>query len=186
MSISPDALTTLPKAKDFLRIDPSIIEHDTFIETLIDSCSEQIERACRRKFKARDLVKKFKSDIPHFNLDFPMVSLSELKVDNSILVADDYLIDLELGTVEVLAEFNWAEPLIVEVNYRAGFEAIPKSLDNACQELVTYKYKLSREDRVGLDSKSIADASASFLTDGTLPTVAEVINLYRRQKVVSV
>jgi len=73
---------------------------------------------------------------------------------------------------------NWPRGARIEITYTAGFDAVPLDLEQACIELVAYRYR--ERDRIGHASKSIGGETVSFITRAMPQAVEARLAPYRK------
>jgi hypothetical protein len=160
MPLMDNALTTLEEAKAYIKeSDPSI---DATIEFLINAASAAIENYCYRKFAEASYADEEYDGTGIRNLylkNYPVQSITEIKVDDVILSATEYKVRKESGTV-VRPKSRWQEGILnLKVSYIAGYvtpeqvakdatktRTLPFDLELTCKHLVMFYYKTDIAD----------------------------------------
>lgn len=142
MPLSPNALTTLSAAKDYLKITDD--SQGEIIESLINAVSHQIERYCRRNLKERVYIDEEYDGTNSANLllgQYPVSSISSVKIDDVIIDASEYKIRKNMGSL-VRLNSNWPNGVLnIKVSYTAGYNPVPEDLELACKHMVMFYYK---------------------------------------------
>lgn len=93
MAVAANALTTLARVKAELGITDAL--KDALLEGWINDASEAIERRCGRKFQRAEVLEKLRGTGTQSLLlsRTPVVSVTSVEVDGTMLEDDDYEID---------------------------------------------------------------------------------------------
>jgi len=181
----PD-LTTLANVKEHLDIESGDTEFDQLIERLISASSRQIERYCGRPFDIRAYSESYDgnaSDILFLNYT-PIVSVTAVSIDEEALATDQYKVyDDYVRLVSRL--FTWGKQNVT-IAYSAGFydaasESPPADLEDACIQLVAFKYTMRGAE--GLSRRDVNQVSDSFAAAAIPLSVALILDRYRRARV---
>jgi uncharacterized phiE125 gp8 family phage protein len=157
------ALTSLATVKEYLNI--TVGSEDNLLERLINSCTDFIESYCGRRFKIEVYVsEKYdgNSEKKLYLKNYPIILVSELKIDNIVIALADFKIYNNEGSLYYTAGFN-KEMQNILVSYQAGYSTIPYDLEQACIKLVAGIYQ-SRGGTAatGVKSENIGDYSVSY------------------------
>lgn len=201
MALSNDALATLAAVKQYLTIAGT--ENDELIERLIEAVSARFMTNTGRLLAARDFSPE--SADPAYDPDnavlsgsghselllpqYPVVSLSSLAIDGRAVspsaAAGDggYVVDRLAGVVMLSGAAFPRGPANVAVAYRAGYETVPPDLAQAAIEQTAEAFEQSSagQGRLGQSARTLADGSVSYQVSELLPSVAAVLERYRRR-----
>jgi uncharacterized phiE125 gp8 family phage protein len=179
-------LTTLANVKEYIDIASEDTTFDSLIERLIGAASAQIESYCGREFHIQDYSETRDgnaSDIM-FPEHTPIVSVASLAIDDEEIDAADFKVyDHYIRLVERLFT---AGALNVAIEYSAGYfdaatESPPADLEDACVQLVAFKFNLRTAD--GLRQTRVNEITYSY-ADLAIPlSVAVILDRYRRPKI---
>jgi len=194
MSVDPNALTTIAKAKSFCLADASVVTEDTLWEDLVDSATKIIESICNRQFKylsggAQATITEYFSGEGKNKLFlkyYPVTSITKIYDDPDREYGADTEIDSDeyaLWADEGIVEFDGAGTIgsgvkNIKVTYKGGYTTTPFDLELVCWELVAILYKM--RDRIGVASKSFSDGSASYFENLLTPQSREVLKKYTK------
>jgi hypothetical protein len=161
--LSAYALCSLEDVKSFLGISSTDTTKDELLETIINGVSGSIEDYCQRKFLAREYTDTIRN---HWGRvltlrQYPIIEVTSLTVEGTELTEeDDYAILSSIGGIDFYSTMSiWK----IEVEYTAGYEAIPDALRLLTMEMVqaTYsKYGQNRET----ESEQVLDEAALLET----------------------
>ena len=136
-------LDTLDNVKARLGITTS--DYDSFLTSQIQLISDVIEAYCRRRFNERDWIQNFyREDLknsPSLELyHFPIISVSEVSVDDEdLVVADDLRIHKPTATIR-RTDGGMLYGDEVVVSYTAGYATIPSPILAVLDGLVLERY----------------------------------------------
>jgi uncharacterized phiE125 gp8 family phage protein len=162
MALQANALITLNQAKDYLSISLADTSQDSWVETLINSASDRIERHCLRSFKSASRQTVFDGNgnnevvLPHW----PVTAIADVRVDSErVFGTDTKLETVDFGIVDSMvlrlhATLFPSGSQNVQVNYTAGYTAVPGDLQFACLFLVEWLYRMKNDRRLGRGSVS--------------------------------
>lgn len=161
-------LTTLSSVKQWLGLTTNA--SDTVLTSLISSCSEEIEMYLNRTIESTaytELRDGNNSDV--FMLKaYPVQAVIKLVVDGisykEIPIDDFTSKGVKLDDRKIIAQ-GFIFPRgrrTVYIQYLAGYDEIPKAIEQACNELIAARFKNERGDRQGVSSKSLAGETISF------------------------
>jgi hypothetical protein len=199
MALSRDALTTLPRVKEYLSIASS--DHDQLLERLIEAVSAQFNAYCDRKLRARDYSCRSRDDAydPDNALlsgsgyaelllpQYPVIGLDALLVDGREMGpasgGGGWVLDAGAGVVSLLEGVFPRGRHNVGLVYRAGFEAPPPDLAQAAIEQTAVRFQESGagHGRLGVAARTLADGSVSYHASALLPQVKAVLDRYRNR-----
>lgn len=178
-------LTTLATVKEQLDVDSGDTTFDAVLTRLITASSRQIEAYCNRKFEVSaysELYDGNASDILFLNR-IPIVSVTSLSIDAELVEADDFKVyDDYVRLVSRL--FTWGKQNVA-VAYTAGLydsltESPPADLEDACIQLVAFKYTMRGAE--GLDRRQVNQSADSFAGVAIPLSVALILDKYRRPR----
>lgn len=66
----------------------------------------------------------------------------------------------------------------VTVSYSAGYNTIPREIEQACIDLVSFKYR--ERDRIGLASKGLAGETTAFVQTDMPENMQTILQAYKR------
>lgn len=184
----PD-LTTLANVKEYLDIESGDTKYDQLLTRLISAASRQIESYCGRFFDVRTYSETCDgnaSDIL-FLANTPLVSVASLSIDNEIIVSEQYKVYDDY--VRLTDRLFTPGEQNVSVQYSAGLydaanETPPADLEDACIQLIAFKYTVRGSE--GLSQRQVNQVSDSFAEASIPLSVALILNRYRRRKVEAV
>ena len=178
-------IITLQEIKDYLRITDTA--NDTMLTTFGGYVQGEVEAYCQRKFDLAtytdEVLHYMTSDFdaqPNPELDtyegnlkillkqYPVVSVSSFTHDTTTLTANtDYLIDLDLGEVEMVTFYSDADNDL-KIDYIAGYSDAPDELKMVILEGVKDMFKDFDAVTAGgkeVKSKSVGDFSVTYSDD---------------------
>jgi len=189
MAVNANALTTLAKAKIYLKIPVLEIAQDDVVELFINSSSEYIERECDRVFKAQAFTEIRHGRKQNILLlkQWPVNSITELRVDNdsNFILADtlvdaaDYRVGDDSNSVILLNQVFHNGYNNIKVVYNAGFTTIPSDLEHACLWLVSWYHFARNAQDIGRPRRSKGDENFETLQDAP-KDVRDCILRYKR------
>jgi len=191
-------LTTLTKCKNYLGTS-YVDTTDDFLNDLILATQVTVENYCHRHFDIT-VYKGEQHNIKHkiFPKETPIISVQNIvRLDGSIIntlpdsndmtnyrIFPGYveLLDYIYVTMGDRLKYVNSEESYVEIDYTAGFTAIPADLSLAATKLIVSEYKESREDRLGLVSHSEGAISDTYYkTENEIPiSIRGVLDRYKR------
>ncbi len=193
MAAGPNDLTTLANAKQWLNI--TVTTDDALIQRLITAFSAAIQTYLNRTIAVTAYTENRtgtgSNTIALTN--YPIQSITSLVVGQQTINASPdgyqsgyvfdermlYLIEGSLiGSNYAPGRFPKWPPLGVHVSYSAGFTTVPFDLEQACIEVVGLRYK--EKDRIGVQSKTLATETISYVLSALSQSGAAIINNYRR------
>lgn len=148
MSISNYALCEVADVKEDMNINAEDIGKDAIIEKLIEAYSPILENYLNKYVVNRSLIEKYDGDgtLTLFLNYCPVVSVTELKIDDEVISEDDYLLYKEMGKIVLDNGSIFTKDLQnVEIQYVAGYgedrTKIPQPIKQACISIVGFYMK---------------------------------------------
>jgi len=179
---------------------------DTLIGYLIEKVTALFESYCGRKFLTRvyDPDSLSEPDISQDDciLDGlenplnrkilylpqrPIITITTVKINETaytestdVYTSGWYIHNRKAGALG-LRGYDWlAGARNIKIKYTAGYATIPYDLAYACIEQVVWSFKQGKkEHKLGLTSINLAEGSIGLVTGPLLPSVKQVLNLYR-------
>ena len=159
-------LTELAKAREWIGVKTEV--DDSMLARLITAASAFIASFLSRSILSASYV-EYRDGPGGYTLsllNYPITAVSALEI-NGVAMA------LATGTVNYGYQFNDRQIVMrgykfsrgirnVKVSYTAGYAAVPLDIEQACLELVAYKYR--SRDWVGQASKNVGAETVSFVT----------------------
>lgn len=185
MPLRSNALTTVSECKAQLDIPVAETKYDAYLERLINTASQQIERYCNRKFQVENYVEIFDGGGVDQQLlsHFPVIAVDKVCVDSSRVFGDDTIIPASgfalVGNVLQRLGYTWGNyQQSVKVSYSAGFSEIPADVEDACLLLVELRYRMKQDRRLGRESQSKAGEDITFIS-GWPQEVKDILDEYK-------
>jgi hypothetical protein len=166
-------LTTLQAVRDWLGLNNE--DHDHILQRLITAESERIEKAIQRPV----LPEKRTDYITSYGGSTILLPASPIRSIDTLLI-DGVPVSVEHDDISVwrVDGRQWPRNACIQVTYTAGFETVPYDLEQACIELVAFRYR--ERERIGHQSKSIAGETVSYITQAMPDSVKRAIAPYKR------
>lgn len=168
-------LTTLAKVKNYLGITTS--DHDTLLEYLITRMSTFIRTYCGRDFDQTTYTDdkydgEYKNDGFLRLRHFPIISVTSLYDDTSReftadteIESGDYIIRNDEGIIQLLDGVFFNEDYQnIKITYVAGYSTIPEDLEQACIDLVGFKFNTRQSS--GKRSERLGRWAVTYVTLG--------------------
>lgn len=182
-------LTTLANVKEYIDIKSEDTAFDSLIERLIEASTTQIESYCGRVFQIQDYSESCDgnaSDILFLN-HTPIVSVGSLSIDDEDIDATEFKVYDDY--VRLVARLFTPGKLNVSVEYSAGYfdpqtESPPSDLEDACIQLVAFKFNLRAAD--GLAQSRVNEITYSYVDLAIPLSVAVILDKYRRLRVAAI
>jgi uncharacterized phiE125 gp8 family phage protein len=176
-------LTTIANAKAWLNVTST--SDDALITRLISAASDYIQAWLNRTIAitAYNAVRDGHGGVRMMFSNYPVISVQ------SILI-DDQAIPLATNSQSAGYQFNSTSVWLqggykftrgygnVQLNYTAGFAAVPNEVEQACIELVSLRYK--ERDRIGQVSKSIGGETVTFTQKDFTDSVETALTNYKK------
>jgi len=170
-------LTVLTNVKDYL--DLTETTKDTLLARLITAASTWIKSWTNRDFTSQSYTQTLDgNDAAGIMLDqYPVTAVSAISVDGaavdlSTVAWDGALLMLTDGSTFDLGTRN------VVVTYTAGFPAVPADIEQACIEIVAWRY--TERQRIQQSSKSMGGEVVSFQTAEAPKSTMVLLSQYKR------
>lgn len=148
MAVSIYALCEASDVKEDMNIRAEDTDKDAIIEKLIEAYSPIIESYINKYVINRSLTEKYDGDgtLTLFLNYCPIVSITELKIDDEIIIVDDYLLYEEEGKIVLDNGSVFTEGhQNIEIQYDAGYGVdrtkIPYPIKQACISMVSFYMK---------------------------------------------
>lgn len=184
-------LTTLSEVKVQLELT-SDTTYDTWLSTLISAASVFIENYCKRKFVSREYTEYYdgKGRDRIFLNHRPISAIAYIYDDcdrefgaDTLIDSDEYTYYAEEGIVRLFGETRqfftrgiFQEGVLnVKIKYTAG-ETVPADLNQACVDMVIWKFRLKNTD--GISSESIGSYSVSYSREQIPSKILSVLDMY--------
>lgn len=149
MPVATNALTTVPDAKAYLKIDQSDTSFDALIEFLINAVSTQLEGYCQRPLKAQSFTNEEFDGTGRNTLllpAFPVSAITTVTIDDVLVPAAEYKVRKNRGAL-VRLQGCWPKGIMnIKLSYTGGFATIPADLELACKHTVMFYYKTDVAD----------------------------------------
>lgn len=187
-------LVTLDDLREQLRIKPADTGNDAWLTKVIGRTSAQAERYCNRIFVPQGYSDTFAGGASG-DIGEPLI-LSQAPVDPTTLVitidataleATDYGLDQFAGLVYRLTQpMRWQSAATLSVQYTAGFDPVPKDVQQAVIGLCTMDNSGRGRDPMLRAQESPGLGRQEFWVGGapggaTIPQdIAGLLNPYRR------
>lgn len=178
---APD-LTTLPNVKSWLGLTANT--DDTLLSRMVTALSQYIQTWLNRQIASASYAET-RDGTGRNRLvfaDYPVTAVSSVTVDGVPIPAstgvtvpgyffDDKSITLR-GYVFTKGQGN------VVLSYTAGYASTPVDLEQACIELIAFRYR--ERDRIGHSSKSLGGEVVSFTIADFPVDVKTILNNYKK------
>jgi uncharacterized phiE125 gp8 family phage protein len=173
----PD-FTTLENVKAWLGLKAEQTDNDALLARLIVAASAFFERETDRKLLRQQHVEVRDGNGHSIMLfrEYPVTAVASVVVEGLQIPAS------AVGFTEtklVLVGYAFSRGAAnVTITYTAGYETVPADVEQAVIDLVAFRYR--ERDRIGLASKGMAGETTAFIVREVPPSVARVLNDYRR------
>lgn len=181
-------MVTTTEVKTYLKITDTAL--DSFFTTLIDECTDKINKYCRTTLSSSSRTFIFQGNGLGLKLikDINVTAITALKYkenieDSWITISSDFSLHKE-GTLAYLYYKNGLGSMLYEVTYTAGYSTIPAELKGVCIEMVAIKYLESKqgENRLGkLTTSNTIQGQVNTTTFANLMSTrwADILNNYK-------
>jgi hypothetical protein len=176
-------LTTIDTVEQWLGL-ASGNQDEALLERLISAASGLIETWCGRTFASQSYVET-RDGTGGRRMAFingPVTSVSSVMVSGQSIPPGDAVTTPGYyfsPTMLILNGHVFRRGLgNVTISTIAGYATIPAEVEQACIELVSFRYR--ELDRIGLASKGLAGETTAFVIKDMPPSVASLLDLYRR------
>lgn len=165
-------LTTLPKVKEYLIIDPTDTSKDSVLTRLINAASAVIENYCHRKFTSAQFTETFWDGLSKvFVENYPITAIASITEDGTAVTG--------YKNRTTYIDLGYKPTGDVVVTYTGGYATIPDDIDQACIMTVHFFFKMD----VANFGKTFAENGMSFKPDNLPGTVKLLLNPYRALRV---
>jgi uncharacterized phiE125 gp8 family phage protein len=175
-------ITTLANAKQWLAISSDT--DDDLLTRLIHAASGFIETYLSRRLCSRtyaEIRDGTGGRVINFR-EYPVTAVSWVAVNGvSLPLAPDTVTPgYRFTRTQIILQGHrftqgWGN---VSLNYTAGFETIPFDVEQACIELVSWRY--NERQHIGQSGKSLEGANVTYSVQDLPPDVKTVLDRYRR------
>ena len=169
-------LTTLAKVK--LYLDLKMQDADPLLQQLITSSSAWIKNTLNRDVTQASYTQSFDGRggkaicLPQY----PVTAVSSVSVDGVALAASDF-VATDYGVELTSGNFPRGAGRVT-VAWTAGYATIPADLDQACVELVAWRYK--EIPNLKTSSKIIGGENINFQTTAMPSQVEQLLRQWRK------
>jgi uncharacterized phiE125 gp8 family phage protein len=180
----PD-LTTLANVKEHLDIEAAETRYDQLLARLITASSRQIESYCNRFFDIRacsETLDGNASDIL-FLAHAPITAVASLSIDGESIAPDEYKVYDDYVRLVDRLFIPGARNVAIQYSaglYTPGAESPPADLEDACIQLVAFKYAMRGAE--ALSQRQVNQVSESFAGQAIPLSVALILDKYRRPR----
>jgi len=185
---SANALCSLANAKLYVGIADDDINYDSHLESYIDAASWFLNSGTKRKLLARALTEYYDGDGSNilFANQRPINSVTTLHSDanrafgsTTLIDSDNYQVYVDEGYIIVTGSSFAVGERVLKLVYNAGYSTVPNDLEQAALELTAYWYKMYKDHRVGLKTRTIGEKATTY--QDLPPFVQTVIKKYMRK-----
>lgn len=178
-------LTTLANVKAYLKTGDNDLssDDDALLSRLISSASQFIESWLSRTIPSADYIetRPCLGNSKFVFGNYPVTAVASVTVDlTAIPPAPSVIAGGYLFTPSMLTIQGYLVPRgsLLTVQYTAGYSAIPPDIEQACIELVVYRYK--ERDRMGVTTTNMNGVqTASYRVSDMLPETKTLLMQYR-------
>lgn len=177
-------LTTRDNVKQFLGITGT--GDDALIDRLINAASGFIEQWTNRDFGAASYseVRDGTGGAFMFASQRPVLSVTAVAVDgrsipqSSGVSSPGFYFTAEGVGLRGYTFTRGRGLRNVSFDYTAGYNVVPREIEQACIDLVSFKYK--ERDRIGLTSKGLAGETTVFVQTDMPENMQTILQAYKR------
>jgi hypothetical protein len=178
-------LTSIANVEQWLNLQSGCTD-EALLVRLITAASGFIRTWCDRDFVSQSytdtLDGKGAARMPLPNT--PITAVASLAIDGNVIPPGDPVSTpgyFFTSTMLCLNGYRFSRGMAnVVVSYTAGFATVPPELEQACIELVAFRYR--ELDRIGVASKGMAGETTSFTIKDVPPSVRTILE--QKKKVV--
>ena len=173
-------LTSLENVKEWLGLDPANTSDDDLLTRLITAASGFMQRYCNRQFasQAWTEIRDGVGNVRMAFANYPVTAVASVTVSGETIPASSgagtfgYLFT---DTMLILQGRRFRRGFAnVELSYTAGFDPIPEEIEQACIELIAFRYR--EKDRTGKSSEGMAQQTTSFVIRDMPPSVKTMLD----------
>ena len=189
MAVDSSSYVSLEFCKAYAGDEGIDADTDDFLCDLINNVSRFIDTYTGRKLYRDTYTELYSGDMTDKLIpdNYPIISVTSLYDDTyRVYPAETLIIPTDYGIVrdrwiQLYYDFFQYDINNVKITYVAGFEEIPKDLQEACAEIVMWKYKEARGGGdLNIQSKSRVDTTTTYKADAIPKAAKDVLDLYRR------
>lgn len=197
------AFPTLARVKEYLGVPTTETADDPFLNNLIAGAQAFVEGYCDRKFEQAaytDEEHDGRDTDSIYTRQYPIVSVTSVKVDDVALAAADYVVYKDEGRIRkkagafagasrdvagVIGDVRVPGVRNVKVTYSGGYAALPADLEQAAIELVKRKYQHKQKGDESITGRTLPGGeSVTYFLGEVPPEIRGVLDRYRRMTVV--
>jgi len=116
-----------------------------------------------------------------FLSNFPVISITKVTINDYEVGEDNYYVDKDTGSFWFKGIPRAGdEPYKIEVEYRAGYEAIPEDIKTAIKMEVVKR--LQMQDGLGVKNINRGGETINFRDDEMGKNVQNIVDIYKRYK----
>lgn len=177
----PD-LTSTAAVKAWLNVSGN--SDDALLDLLVSRGSQFVRSYCTRDFLSQAYADTFDGkDTTRIAFpNYPVTAVASVTINGMVVPARSS--PLALGyvfssTMLSLTGFAFTRGFgNIVVAYTAGFAAVPADLEQACIELIAFKYR--ERDRIGHQSKTLGGETVAFYIGDVPKPVRTILDTYRK------
>lgn len=176
-----DTFTTLSLVNEYRGKDPTADQ--SVIDNLVVQVTEAMRRYMGRRLNQEVTVAESHdgsgTDALFVNIK-PLVSVSEIRVDDEVVDAGDYVLGLDEGLIFLTSNSFGKGRRNVEIDYTGGYQELPADIVKAATKQVVYEQLLTgKNGRIGERSTVLQDGGQSnYVVAAWYPGVAEIMDNY--------
>ena len=175
-------LTTLANAKEWLELDSSLTSDDALLARLISAASGFIRIWCNRDFVRQPYVETRSGNGGRSIVlaQWPIVSVESLVIDGQPVPpapanGAGYLISRSM--VMLVGYFFARGAANIQISYTAGYATIPPEIEDACIQLVGFRYR--ERSRIGKSSESMGGETTAYQVRDVPAGVRTILDQYK-------
>lgn len=180
-------LTTLANVKGWLGITDTNTARDALLTRLITAASQFIETWLNRTVSGGVLTYNAVRDggggVTFVPANTPLVSITSLRIDGETIPASTgvnvpgYVFNTH--KVSLRGGYKFTRGVAnVELDYTAGYTAVPGEVEQVCIEVVGARFKA--RDRIGISSKGLAGETISFIQNDLTRDMKATLMNYKK------
>ncbi|MDA8230350.1 MAG: hypothetical protein M0006_03335 [Magnetospirillum sp.] len=176
-------LTTIANVEQWLGL-PAGCKDEALLTRLITAASGFISRWCGRQFASQNVVDTFNGTggVAQPLRQYPVSAVASVSVDGQSIPPSPGVPQagfLFTDTMVSLSGYRFNRGIAnVTIAYTAGYATIPDELEQACIELVAFRYR--EIPRIGKASEGMAAQTTAFVIKDIPPSVATLLATYKR------
>lgn len=175
-------LTSTDAVKAWLNISGN--SDDALLDKLVSRGSQFIRTYCQRDFLSQAYADTFDGrDTSRIAFpNYPVTAVASVTIDGTAIPARPSALGsgyVFSPTMLSLSGFSFTRGFgNVVVAYTAGFATVPPDLEQACVELIAFKYR--ERDRIGHQSKTLGGETVAFYIGDMPKPVQTVLETYKK------